>query len=209
MSDDNEEYIRGHLGFSFSVKLGQLIVSVQDSSPVFRTISFVVGRTGFPNVVCRDAKIGAAVLFETPDDGIVEVRFYHFQDPMNPVFRIARVTPAGGITGGLVDADPQNTPFTQAEIARIQECLETVKETVRQRNDLLRPEQMAFLGRKLDDLAAAAHRMGRKDWINLAVGILTNTIVGAALSSDAAKFLFRAAGAALSWLWGNALQLFP
>jgi hypothetical protein len=66
---------------------------------------------------------------------------------------------------------------------------------------------MEFLGRKLDDLAAAATRMGRKDWINLAVGMLTNTIVGAALNPDAAKLLFQAAGAALSWLWGSTLHL--
>ncbi len=207
MNQDNEEYVRAFVGLSFTSNIGKIIVSVQkiDSS----TVSFVVGRTGFPNVVCRNAKVGEAVLFETPDDGIIEVRFYHHQIRDEPVFRIAHVAPARGITGGLLDTDPQNTSFEQAEIARIGECMETVKEAVRQRSDLVRPEQMEFLGRKLDDLAAAATRMGRKDWINLAVGMLTNTIVGAALSSDAAKLVFRAAGAALSWVWGSTIQLLP
>src|SRR5690242_1970377 len=193
---DNEEYVRTHVGLSFISKIGKLIISVQETDS--STVSFVVGRTGFPNVVCRDAKLGEVVLFETPDDGIVEVRFYHHQTCGEPVFRIARIAPAKGITGGLLDIDPQNTLFEQGEIARIGESLETVKEAVRQRSDLVRPEQMEFLGRKLDDLAAAATRMGRKDWINLAVGMLTNTIVGAALNPDAAKLLFQAAGAALS-----------
>jgi hypothetical protein len=207
MSQDNEEYVRTHVGISSTSKIGKLIISVQETG--YWTVSFVIGRTGFPNVICGNAKVGEAVLFETPDDGIVEVRFYHHQKRDEPVFRIARVAPAQGITGGLLEIDPHNAPFDQAEIARIGECIETVKTAVRQRSDLVRPEQMEFLGRKLDDMAAAATRMGRKDWINLAVGMLTNTIVGAALNPDAAKLLFRAAGAALSWVWGSTLRLLP
>jgi hypothetical protein len=207
MNDETEEYVKAYVGLSFASRIGHVIISLRDAD--FSSISFVVGRTGFPNVVCNDAKLGDAVLFETPDDGIVEIRFHHHQEITKPVFRIARVAPAKGIAGGLLTADPQNTAFDQVEIARIGESISAVKQEVSQRTDLMRTEQIEFLGRKLDDLAAATARMGRRDWINLAVGILTNTIVGAALSSDAAKFLLRAAGAALSWLWGNTLQLMP
>ena len=145
MSQENEEYVRTLVGLSFTSKIGKLILSVQETSS--SRVSFVVGRTGFPNVLCGNAKVGEAVLFETYDDGIVEVRFYHHHIRNKLVFRIARVAPAKGITGGLLDIDPQNAPFEQAEIARIGECMETVKEAVRQRSDLVRPEQMEFLAK--------------------------------------------------------------
>jgi hypothetical protein len=207
MSDQIEEYVKAYVGLSMTSKIGQLIISLQDAN--YSSISFVVGRTGFPNVVRNDAKLGDAVLFETPDDGIVEVRFFHHQKINEPVFRIERVSPTKGIVGGLILSDLQNAPFDQSEIARIGQSISAIKEEVGQRHDLMRGEQIEFLANKLDELAAAATRMGRRDWINLAVGVLTNTIFGAALSSDAAKFLFQAAGAALSWLWGNTLQFIP
>jgi hypothetical protein len=38
---------------------------------------------------------------------------------------------------------------------------------------------------------------------------LTNVVVGAAVSSDAAKFLFHSMGQSLEWLLGETLKLLP
>src|SRR5262249_27811361 len=52
-------------------KLGQLILSVRSGG--YDQALVVIGRAGLPNVV-RALKLGDAVLFETPDAGLLEVR---------------------------------------------------------------------------------------------------------------------------------------
>lgn len=205
MSEEGVEYVKAHVGISFTSTLGSLIISVQNSS--LSGVDFVIGRTGFPNVTRTEAKLGECVLFETPDDGIIEVRLYHLQYRDKPVFRVTKISPAPGITGGLLDEDIENRPFSQPEAAHVRRSIQSVKDTLLTRQDIVRPEQMEFINRKLDDLAAATDRMGRKDWINFAVGVLSNVIVGAALSPEAAKFLFQMTGSALSWLWGSTIHL--
>jgi len=81
-------------------------------------------------------------------------------------------------------------------------------EAVAGREDL-RPEQVDYINRKLDDLVDATSRVGRKDWVNLVVGTLTNIIISAAIGSEAGKFLFRTVGNALGWAVGEALKLLP
>jgi hypothetical protein len=53
----------------------------------------------------------------------------------------------------------------------------------------------------------ASERMGRKDWMNLALGTLSSIIVTAAFPADVAKALFRAAGDALTWLFSGGIRL--
>ena len=71
------------------------------------------------------------------------------------------------------------------------------------------PEQADYISRKLDELADAANRLGRKDWINFAMGMLANIVISAALEPDGAKFLFKTAGHALEWLFGGSIKLLP
>jgi hypothetical protein len=56
-----------------------------------------------------------------------------------------------------------NTPFTSEELAQIAEQLRQIKEYVSTAY-ALSEEQALHLEAKLDDIAAAAGRMGRKDW---------------------------------------------
>ena len=81
-----------------------------------------------------------------------------------------------------------------------------MRNSVGDREDLM-PEQVDYISRKLDDIAEAANRVGRKDWINLAIGTLTNLVVSGAVGSDAAKFLFEILGQALRWMLGGNLKL--
>ena len=71
----------------------------------------------------------------------------------------------------------------------------------------LAPEQLELLSRKLDEVAAASGRLGRKDWIMFAVGNLTNVVLSAALPPEDAKALFVSMNEALGWVFENALRL--
>ncbi len=95
--------------------------------------------------------------------------------------------------------ETDNTQFSQDEIKHLSQSLREIKEhlllTV-----TLDQEQTKFVEMKFDHLESAAQRIGRKDWLTFALGILTNIVVGLALKPNVARELFRAAGQVLSWL---------
>jgi hypothetical protein len=93
----------------------------------------------------------------------------------------------------------ENTPFTREEYDRIGRSLLEIKEYLLTIQDL-DAKQRDFIEARFRYLQDAASRLGRKDWITLALGVLTNIVVGAALSPDAARELFRTAGRLLEWL---------
>ena len=105
-----------------------------------------------------------------------------------------------------MDQDPNNSPFSAAELLKIRDSLQLIRVAMSERPDVT-PEQLDLISRKLDEMQASSERLGRKDWMNLAVGTLTGIVVNAALGPDIGKILFQAAGAALSWLIGNTLRL--
>jgi len=174
-----------------------------------RYFSWSAGQPGFPNVR-RSLRIGGAILFETPDDGVIEVRVFGF----GPFFYqsvdllVTRISRGEGITAGFVQQETGNAPFELQERARIAEGFKEVRDAVAQRTDVT-PEQTDFVCRKLDELERAAERFGRRDWINLVVGTLTNTIVSAALGTDIGRFLFQAVGKVLSWLFTGPVRFLP
>jgi len=194
---------------------GPLILSVTTiDSDKPRTVEFVVGHIGLPSLT-RTLSVGGAVLFETPDDGLFEIRIMSITQRVSgatwsfcATFGISRLQPRRGLTAGVPNESTANNPFTSSEVARIRKSLEPVHDAVRQRKDLT-PEQVDYVSRKLDEIVDAASRVGRRDWINLAVGTLTNVVVGAAVGSNAAKFLFQSVGQALGWLLGETLKLLP
>jgi hypothetical protein len=92
------------------------------------------------------------------------------------------------------------------ELSRIAADLEQVRLAISGRSDVT-PEQLEYISRKLDEMRSASERLGRKDWMNLAVGTLTSVIVTTALDPTVARALIAAAGTALSWLFGGSLKL--
>lgn len=189
---------------SVQAKLGGLIVTAAQT--LMDSVDLVVGRPGFPNVE-KTLRVGRAILFETPDQGLFEVRVLA-TNMMQAQLLISHISPRPGIAGGFVDQDPSNSPFTPAELARISDSLQRIRNSLSESQDVT-PEQMEFISRKLDEMQEASERLGRKDWMNLAIGTLTSIIVTAALDRGAAKALLQAAGTALSWLFGTSLQLLP
>lgn len=187
---------------SMQLEVGQLIISVKHVG--VSDAKVVVGRPGFPNV--QDVlSVGDALLFET-HEGLFEVRIMTMTSFKYVDFLITQISPKPGILGGLVDKDPNNTVFTDDEIKKITSSIEEIKVSISKMSDIT-SEQFHFISRKFDEINDASKRLGRKDWMNLVVGILTNTIISLALNQNTAKTMFQVANTALSWVLGGMIKL--
>jgi hypothetical protein len=93
-------------------------------------------------------------------------------------------------------SDTSNALFSNNEREYISAALAEIKEYILSTQSFT-PEQTKYIEDRLHYLKEASERMGRKDWITLTVGVLTNIIVGVALAPDAARELFHVAGQVL------------
>jgi hypothetical protein len=170
-----------------------------------RECEIVVGYPGLQNVA-RTLSTGDALLFETPNNGILEIRLM-YADVTKGRFLISQVSPrSSGLAVGLISDDPSNGKFSSDELLRIKESIQQLKADL-QRKDLFSFEQLDLISRKLDDIESASRRLGRKDWIAYVAGTLTTMCVSAAFAPEAARTLFESASAAFDWLFSNALLL--
>ncbi|MEP6833417.1 MAG: hypothetical protein ABJB74_08480 [Gemmatimonas sp.] len=69
-------------------------------------------------------------------------------------------------------------------------------------------DRLAFIEDRLQYIVESSERLGRKDWMNLTIGVLTNIAVGAALAPDAAREFLQIAASALGWVF-QGLPLLP
>jgi hypothetical protein len=167
------------------------------------TVDLVVGAPGLPNVK-KELQLGDAVLYQLPDFGVVEVRVVDISGPVKVL--ITEVSPRRGFTAAYASDMSENAPFGSDESTRLAKDLEKVVTQIADRKDVT-PEQLAMLKGKLDEIADASTRLGRKDWIMFSAGTLTNVVVAAAFAPEAAKALFAALNTHLSWVFQNALRL--
>jgi hypothetical protein len=167
------------------------------------TVDLVIGAPGLPNVK-KELQLGDAVLYQTPDFGVVEVRIVEIGVPIKLL--ITEVSPRRGFTAAYDSEELENAAFGSDEATKIAQGLANVAARMTNRQDMT-PQQLAMLRAKLEEIADASSRLGRKDWIMFAAGTLTNVVVGAAFSPEAAKALFAALNAELSWVFQNALRL--
>lgn len=164
----------------------------------------VVGSPGSPNVI-RELELGDAVLYDSPSHGLVEVRATRLSATSIEIL-VSKVSPRLGFMGGLDIDGGQNSPFAKDEIAQIKLGLNKVGDSIAKRKDLS-DEQLDLLHRKLQEVADAASRLGRKDWIMFATGTITNTVTSAAFPPEAARAIFVAMNDGLAWIFENALRL--
>ncbi|MEK6641110.1 MAG: hypothetical protein AABZ17_10635 [Nitrospirota bacterium] len=197
----NQEKIEITSGNSHVCELGGIIVTVLGIDR--NDARVVVGRPGMPNSEVS-LRIGGATLFETPI-GMFEVRLLYASNPFTKLL-LTEIAPRPGLSAGYVDQDAENAPFTAAERQRLSASLEEVRREVATHAGLS-AQQVDFITGKLIEMAAAADRFGRKDWINWALGTLTSIAMTAALDQAAAKVLFQAVGTALSWIVGSPIKL--
>ena len=165
----------------------------------------VVGRPGLRNLEVT-LSLGGAALFETPE-GVFEVRVLSTFSTRVEVL-VTKISPRPGITAGYVDQDPENTPFLPEELDRIATSIKQIRTAMLTRSDI-KSDQMQYLTERLEEMRHASERLGRKDWINYAVGTLTSIVITAAFDPTAAKALLQSASAALTWLFGGGLRLLP
>ena len=198
-----EEAITIPYGSTERTTLGHLFLSLRGWSQ--SSADFVVGRPGLPNVE-KKLGLGGAILFETPDEGMLDVRVMQIESGYVDVL-ITQVSPRPGIAGGLADdRDPGNSAFTPIEIGQISDSLNQIRHEMALRNDVI-AEQLDLINRKLDDIESAAHRMGKKDWMVYTAGTLTSMLVNAAIDTDVGKALFEVTNDALSWFFDGALKM--
>ena len=105
------------------------------------------------------------------------------------------------LTGARYD-EVENTPFNSDEQAAIAVHLRQTKEYVT-RTYSLSDTQILHLEAKLDDIAAAAGRMGRKDWTLLVCGALLGTFVQGILPTEAVQDILRMTLDGLGYLFGG------
>jgi hypothetical protein len=97
-----------------------------------------------------------------------------------------------------VKGEAENKPFSKSETEQIRASLARIEKEMQK---IITTEQFNELRSRLAWLEVAASRMGRKDWILLALGSLVSFATGAVLTPSTASKLFQIAGDALSWMF--------
>lgn len=203
-----KELVALQMGESGQVEIAGLILSARGR--VYRdgldAVDMVVGRPGLPNRTAILAT-GDFVLFETPDAGLIEIRV--MQAPAyttgTVTVLLTEIAPQLGIAGGLVSTDAENRPFTPPEIERIQVSAETMKAKVRELP--LPPERLDLIDRKIDELADASRRLGKKDWLTIAIGTAATLLAG--LEYADAQEIAKLMNEAFSWVFHVVQELAP
>ena len=98
--------------------------------------------------------------------------------------------------------DLENKPFDSDELKRISKGIYEIRDYLSRSLPDYKQNQ-TFIETRLAHLEDASKRLGRKDWTILAMGILSNLVIGAAMAPENAQELIRNAGALLGWVWGN------
>ena len=117
-----------------------------------------VGYPGLPNAL-KNLKIGDAMLFESPNDGLIEVRLLSSKSGSQVELLLTQMSPRLGIMGGFTDNDQNNDPFTPNELAKVAESIKNIQIELKQ-NLSITPEQLDLIYRKLNDLQNASQRLG-------------------------------------------------
>jgi hypothetical protein len=109
---------------------------------------------------------------------------------------------------GIHSAEAEDLPFSQVDQDRIRKSLDEIKIFVASTQELTN-DQLRIIRERLDYLADASSRMGRKDWLMTATGVFTSIIVAAAVTPTTAHEFLRFAGTALAWILEHRSLLIP
>jgi hypothetical protein len=104
------------------------------------------------------------------------------------------------LIAGIQHADSGNTPFTQDEQIQIAAQLLEIKKQLKTRFELT-GEQITQVEKKLDEVAEAGKRMGRKDWLIYLLGTITALIITATVAAGVGEHIFAMVIQALGYLF--------
>lgn len=108
----------------------------------------------------------------------------------------------------LAEVNGEDPPFNSAEQARVKAGLDEIRIFVASTQQFSEG-QLEMIEKRLNYLVGASSRMGRKDWLLLATGVLTNIVITAAFTPSTAHELFRFAGTIFRWILEHRPQLLP
>lgn len=166
----------------------------------------IVGSFGYENIH-EDLYVGDFVKYAN-SAGLFEVRLTKIGEGLSRAqLRIRQLAGPLGAPEKLEGAEAENAPFTAEETKYIQQSVSEVK-THLLGTALFSEAQRLFIENQFAHMGSAAARMGRKDWVVLAIGTLTNIIIGAALNPESARALFSVAQRLLGWAFGG-IHLLP
>ena len=116
----------------------------------------------------------------------VKLWLFHLKHDINTPDLWAQLQGEAELLGAVSDEAIDNTPLTPAEQEEIAGQLKELRDYV-SRTHSLSEAQSQLLEERLDYLAAAAKRVGRKDWLLMAAGVMLSYVLGAALPPHAAS----------------------
>lgn len=99
-----------------------------------------------------------------------------------------------------------NAPFTPQERTEISKRLEEIREYLVEARQI-EARQAAIVNGQLAYLRSAADRVGRKDWLNIALSVLVGITLYLALPPENAGGLMRLANALFGWIWTKTAAL--
>ena len=88
-----------------------------------------------------------------------------------------------------IQQESGNSPFTDYERRQIVAQLQAIKAQVGEQFELT-SEQIAQVNERLDEVAEASERMGRKDWLIYFLGTITALIIAATITSGMGDHIF-------------------
>jgi hypothetical protein len=169
-----------------------------------RSCDLIVGYPGLPNAQ-KKITLGSVFLFESPNDGLMEIRLLSSYAG-NVEILVSTISPNLGVMGGYVEQNQENTKFSEHEIQHIYESLEFVKSELAA-NKELKEEQYEYLSKKIDEIGNASKRLGKRDWINYVIGVLSSATVSMSLPPEVTKNIFSYFNSSFSWLFESIVKL--
>jgi hypothetical protein len=97
------------------------------------------------------------------------------------------------------ESTKENTPLSIEEAEQVRVGIHEIRQFLLQIAADNKTHQ-AIVERRLDYLMASARRVGRIDWVNLAVGAIVSIVVQLGLTPEAGHEVLRMAGQLLSWV---------
>ena len=184
-----------------------LILSLRYTSqnPAECEVSIAHITAGLPNSIHK-ISLGDAAYFDVSDSECFEVRLVDISS-VGAKFFINQVA-SRSILVDVADTDSvDNDAFSSAELQQIADSLDKLRLNLAQSSEF-NSKQLELINDKLKEIKDTSHRLGRKDWTNYAIAVLSNLCIAAAFSDKAYAIFVASVKDAFMWLSDKAPTLF-
>lgn len=115
----------------------------------------------------------------------------------------ATLSGGSALTEVAASAQPgENTPFTRGELQQVEASLAQIRAAIIASHPLT-ADRLERIDANLKYLRESAERLGRKDWLNVAVSVVINIIMTSAVPPETGRHILTVAGSVLSWVLGG------